>query len=246
MSFSYNGAWDDAVRILRTNASLLIAVAGVFLFLPAVVAGYLAPAPQTQTVAAMVEHYRENAWTLFIAQLIALAGNLAILTLVLDERRPTVGSSIRAAFAMLPAYLLLSILSGAMLMIGFFLLIIPFFYLIGRLAATGPVLVVEGRRNPIEVIKRSFQVTKGNGWAVVGLILLVFIAFYTLMLAVTYVFGSIFIIIDRTSGGSVGAFLLLLLSATVGAAFNTVLMVLVAAIYRRLAAQPGRVPTTGI
>jgi hypothetical protein len=246
MSFSYNGVWDETVRTLRANTSLLLAVAGVFLFLPALVVGFLAPPPQAQTVPAMLAHYRENGATLFIGQLVAFVGNLALLILVLDERRPTVGGAIRASLAMLPAYLLVSILSGFMLMAGFFLLIIPFFYLIGRLAATGPVLVAEGRRNPFDIIKRSFEVTKGNGWATVGLILIVFIAFYILMLAVTFVFGSIFIIVDRITGGNVGAFLLLLLSAGIGAAFNVVLMVLVSSVYRRLSGQPGRGPTNGI
>lgn len=246
MSFSYNSVWDETVRTLKANASLLLAVAGAFLFLPALVAGYLAPPPQAQTVQAMVEHYRENALTLFIGQVIAFMGNLVLLILVLDGRRPTVGGAIQASLAMLPAYLLVSILSGFMLMIGFFLLIVPFFYLIGRLSATGPVLVAEGRRNPIDIIKRSFEVTRGNGWATLGLILIVFIAFYILMLAVTFVFGSIFLVIDRSTGGNVGAFLLLLLSAAIGAAFNVVLMVLVASIYRRLSGRSARVPTSGI
>jgi hypothetical protein len=248
MSFSYSKVWDETVRTLRTHATLLIAVAGVFLFLPSLVAGYIAPPPQTQSVETMINHYRDNLWILFGAQLIGFIGNLALLILVLDDRRPTVGGSIAAALAMLPAYLLVSILSGFMLMIGFFLLILPFFYLIGRLAATGPALVAEGRRNPLDIIRRSFEITKGNGWAVVGLILLVFVAFYILTLAVTLVFGSILLIIDRATDGSVGAFLLLVLSSAIGAVFNTVLMVLVASIYRRLtgAAQPAAVPTSGI
>lgn len=248
MSFSYSAVWDETVRTLKAHSTLLLAVAGVFLFLPALVAGYAAPPPQAQSVEAMVNHYRENFWVLFGAQLIAFVGNLALLTLVLDDRRPTVGGSIQGALAMLPAYLLVSILSGFMLLIGFFLLIVPFFYLIGRLSAAGPALVAEGRRNPLDIIRRSFEITKGNGWAVVGLVLLVFVAFYVLMLAVTLVFGSILLIVDRSTGGSVGAFLLLVLTSAIGAAFNTVLMVLVASLYRRLTsgAQRATVPTSGI
>lgn len=246
MSFSYNSVWDETVRTLKANASLLIAVAGAFLFLPSLVAGYLAPPPQAQTLETMWQHYRENAWTLFLAQLVAFIGNLALLILVLDARRPTVGRAIQAAFVLLPAYLLVSVLSGFMIIIGFALLIVPGLYLIGRLAATAPALVAEGRRNPIDLVRRSFEITKRNGWAVIGLIFLVFVAFYILMVAVTSVFGSIFSLYDRSNGGHVGAFLLLLLGAAIGAAFNTVLMVLVASIYRRLAGQPGRVPSSGI
>lgn len=248
MSFSYSNVWDETVRTLRAHSTLLLAVAGVFLFLPSLIAGYAAPSPQEQGLAAIMGHYRENFWIIFIVQLIAFIGNLALLILVLDDRHPTVGGSIQTALMMLPAYFLVSLLSGFMLVIGLFLLVFPFFYLIGRLSAVGPALVAEGRRNPLDVIRRSFEITKGNGWAVVGLMLLVFVAFYVLMLAITLVFGSILLLIDRSTGGSVGAFLLLVLNSAVGAAFNTVLMVLVASIYRRLTngAQRAAVPTRGI
>jgi hypothetical protein len=248
MSFSYTSVWDETVRILRANSSLLLAVAGVFLFLPSLLAGFLAPQPAAQSLQAMWAHYQENALTLFVAQVIGFLGNLVILILVLDERRPTVGGSIRAAFAMLPAYLLVSLLSGFMIIAGFIFLIVPGLYLVGRLAAAAPALVVEGRRNPIDLIRRSFQITRNNGWALIGLILLVFVAFWVLTFAVTVVVGSVLMLIDRQSGGTVGAFLLLLLNAAIGAGFNTVLMVLVAAIYRRLAgaAQPPLPSARGI
>jgi hypothetical protein len=271
MKFSYSAVWEDTVRTLKAHSTLLIAVAGVFLFLPPLIANFVAPPPQEQTIAAMSSYYSDNFLILFLAQLVAFAGNLVLLTLVLDERHPTVAGSIRASFAMLPAYLLVTILSASMLFagavlatlplfllnqvlppilrgVGFLLLAIPLFHLMGRLVAVGPILVAEGRRNPFDVIKRSFDISKGNGWAVIGLILLVVLAFVVLMLAVTLVFGSVQLILDRSTGGSVGAFMLLVLNSLVGAAFSTVLMVLFASIYRRLTNSDQRVaaPTSGI
>jgi hypothetical protein len=249
MSFSYTKVWEETVRTLRANGSLLVAVAGVFIFLPTLVAAYLAPAPQTQTMQAIGDYYSENFGVLLIAQLISFIGNLAVLTLVLDERRPTVGGSIGAAFAMLPAYFLVSLISGLMILGGLLLLIVPGLYLVGRLAATGPALVAEGRRNPFDIIGRSFALTKGRGWAVLGLIALVFIAFWVLTMAVTVVVGSIFLVIDRVSGGGIGAFLVLILTSATTAAFNTVLMVLVASLYRSLVGagtQASVPPTSGI
>ena len=271
MTFSYSAVWEETVRTLKAHSTLLIAVAGVFLFLPPLIANYLAPPPQQQGVAAITSHYSENLWIILTAQLIAFVGNLVLLTLVLDQRHPTVAGAIRAAFAMLPAYLLVTIISGFMLFAGavlvtlplfllgpmlpgflraiaLFLLALPLFHLMGRLVPTGPILVAEGRRNPFDIIKRSFEISRGNGWAVIGLILLVALAFMILMLAVTLVFGSIQLIVDRSTGGSVGAFLLLVLNSAIGAAFNTVLMVLFASIYRRLTdgAQRAAVPTSGI
>lgn len=271
MTFSYSSIWDETVRTLRAHSTLLIAVAGVFLFLPPLIAGYAAPAPQEQGRAEMMAYYSENFWIILVAQLVAFVGNLVLLTLVLDDRHPTVAGSIRAALSMLPAYLLVTIVSGVMLFagvvlatlplflfaavlprimlaIGFFLLLLPLFHLMGRLVATGPILVAEGRRNPFDIIRRSFELSRGKGWAIVGLILLVVLAFLLLMLAVTLVFGSIQLIVDRTTGGNVGAFLLLVLNSAIGAAFNTVLMVLFASIYRRLTngVQRAAAPTSGI
>jgi hypothetical protein len=234
MSFSYNGAWDDTVRTLRANASLLVAVAGAFIFLPALLVGHIAPPPQ-ESMEAMSAYYADNFLLLLAGQVVAFIGNLVILALVLDDRRPTVGASIRAALGMLPAYFLVSLLSGLMILGGLLLFVAPGLYLIGRLSAAGPALVVERRRNPVDVIRRSFAVTQGNGWAVLGLIILVFIGFYVLMLALTFVLGSVLMMVDRASGGGVGAFVLLALTSAAGAAFNAVLMVLVACIYRRLA-----------
>lgn len=271
MTFSYSAVWDETARTLKAHSTLLIAVAGVFLFLPPLIASYVAPPPQEQGIAAITSHYSENFGIIFVAQLIAFVGNLVLLTLVLDDRHPTVAGSIRAAFAMLPAYLLVTMISALMLFvgavlatlpllllapilpgfmraIGFLLLALPLFHLMGRLASAGPVLVAEGRRNPFDIIRRSFEISRGNGWAVVGLILLVAVAFLILMLAVTLVFGSIQLIVDRSTGGSVGAFLLLILSSAIGAAFNIVLMVLFASIYRQLTngAQRAAAPSSGI
>src|SRR4051812_38184352 len=45
MSFSYNAVWEDAVRLLRQHAPLLAAIAGVFLFLPALLFAVFLPQP---------------------------------------------------------------------------------------------------------------------------------------------------------------------------------------------------------
>jgi len=236
MSFSYSAVWDETVLMLKANRALLLPVAAAFLFLPSALGTYVAPPPiDPESSQPMLDYYRDNALTLLLVQLVGFVGNLVILVLLLDGRRPTVGAAIGAAFGMLLFYLLVTLLSGAMIFGGLMLLIVPGLYLIGRLAATGSVLVAEGRRNPIDIIRRSFEITKGRGWAVLGLMLLVGVAYYILMLAVTFVFGSMLLLIDRASGGGTGQFLLLVIGAALGAAFNTVLVALSAAIYRRLA-----------
>lgn len=236
MQFSYNAVWDDTVRMMRANASLLVAVAGAFLFLPAVIVGYIAPQPTGTVTPDMLFAYIAAHWQLFLAvNVIGVAGNLALLILVLDLGRPTVGGAIRAAFMLLPFYLLASLLSGLIIVAGLIALVLPGLYAIGRLAVLGPVMVAEGRRGPADAVGRAFAVSKGRGWAIIGLILLVVIAFYIVNFAFTAVFGSLFLLIDRLQGGpGIGALLTLIMEGALGAVFSATLIVLVASIYRRL------------
>ncbi len=236
MRFSYSAVWEDTVRTVRANSSLLLPIAGVFLFLPAIVDAYLAPRPRTQTFDVLLAHIEENWLVFLVVNLIGFVGNLAFLILALDGQRPTVGTAIRTAMMLLPAYFLVSILSGFMIGIGMMLLILPGLYLIGRLSVTGAVLVAEGRRSPIDIIKRSFAITKGNGWAIIGLVLLIIIPFYVVTLAVTFIFGSLLLLLDQAAGGAgIGAFVLLIIASALSAGFNVVLMVMIASLYRRLA-----------
>lgn len=237
MKLSHSAVWEETVRTLKASSPLFAAVAGVFLFLPAAIAAYLAPPPAAKTMGEMLAHMSDNWLTILLVNLIGFVGNLSILILALDERRPTVGAAIAAALALLPVYFLVSFLSGFMIGLGLMLLVLPGLYLIGRLSVTGAVLVSEPVRNPLAVIRRSFALTKGQGWAVTALILLLFLGFYVVSLAVTYTIGSILLLIDRAAEtGGIGAFLLLVLTTALTAAFNVVLMVLLASVYRRLSA----------
>ncbi len=239
MKVSFSGVWDDTVRLLRANASLFIAIAGAFLFLPSLILGYVAPQPTGGAGgpdgAALANYFVENWKLLLLVNVIGFVGSLALLILALDQSRPTVGGAIRGALVLLPTYLLTGILSFLLVGIAMIAFILPGLYLIGRLATAGPVIVAENRRNPFDAIGRSFAVTKGNGWANLGLILIVVITFWVISLAATVVFGSIFLLLDRTAGiGGVGALLLLILQGIIGATFNLVLVLLLASLYRRL------------
>ncbi len=240
MTISFSGVWDDTVRLLRANASLFIAIAGVFLFLPSLIVGYIAPQPTGSAGAAgggqLLAYLWQNWQLLLLVNLIGFVGSLALLILALDPERPTVGRAIKVALVLLPTYFVTSLIALVLVGIGLLALILPGLYLMGRLATAGPVIVAENRRNPFDAIRRCFAVTRGSGWANVGLILIVVVTFWVLSLAATIVFGSIFLLFDRsTPGGGLGALLLLIMQGVIGAAFNVVLVLLLASLYRRLA-----------
>jgi hypothetical protein len=238
MKFSYSAAWGDAVQMLRGNSSVLLALAGVFFFLPALLVGQLIPQPEgAQTLAQMVTdlrtYFSDNWHWLLLANLINAIGTIAIYLLLFAPRDRTVGSAIAGALPILPFYYLLSIV--VFLSVGFGLLwfIVPGLYLLGRLVLSGPVMVAENRRSPFTAIGGSWARTRGNGWAVAGLVVMVFVAAYLLFFAVTAVLGSVFLLIGGREG--VGGLLVLILQSACTAALSTVLIVLFAAIYRALA-----------
>jgi hypothetical protein len=70
--------------------------------------------------------------------------------------------------------LLVSILVGLSVAIGFILLVIPGIILLVMLSVSIPALVVENRRGT-EAMKRSWELAKGQFWHVLGVILVAFI-----------------------------------------------------------------------
>lgn len=239
MKFSYSAAWNDAVQMLRRNSSLLLALAGVFFFLPALLVGHFIPQPEgSETIEAMAADLRiyisENWHWLLLANIVNMIGTIAIYLLLFGPRDRTVGSAIAGALPILPFYFIMSIIAFVTVGFGFVWLVLPGIYLLGRLVVSGPVMVAENRRNPIDAIRGSWARTKGKGWAVAGLVVLVFVAGYLLFFAVTAVLGSIFLLVGGKEG--LGGLLVLILQSACTAILSTVLIVLFAAIYRSLSA----------
>ena len=249
MKLSYSATWNDTVQMLRANSSLLLAIAGAFFFLPAVLVGYLLPQPAgaqtvTQMLADMRAYFSDNWHWLLLSNLINMIGAIAIYLLLLQPRGRTVGGAIGGALPLLPSFFILTILVYLVVGFGLFWFLLPGIYLLGRLGTSGAVMVGEDRKNPFSAIGGSWRLTKSNGWAIAGLIVIVFVAGYLLMFAVTAVLGSIFLLIGGREG--VGGLLVAILGAALTAILLTVIYALFAAIYRALSAPAPAAATSGI
>jgi hypothetical protein len=234
MKFSYSAVWADTVALLRSHASLLATVAGVFLFLPTLLIAHFLPQPEAVSFDRMGQLWSEylvaNWHWLLLARLIGMIGSIAILLLVF-ARGITVGGAIAAAFALLPAFFLASLLGSVGIGIGILLLIVPGLYLLGRLGPLNPVVVAEGHRNPIAALSRCWALTRGHGWAVLGLIIIVALAAAIVVAVASNLLGILFVLV---AGQEVGRLLALIVATAGNAAMMTLLLVLGAAIYRRL------------
>jgi uncharacterized membrane protein len=236
MKFSYSAVWDDALRLTRAHAPLLTAIAGVFIFLPALLfAVFLKPpepqsADPNQMLRVILDYYAAIAPWLLLQGLISLVGTAAMLRLVF-ARGSTVGAALLFGLTLLPFYFLMSLLTSLMVGIGLILLIVPGLYLIGRLVPAPAVMVAENRRNPIDAIGRSFALTAGHGWAILGLVVIVVIVALVALGVAGAIFGIVFVLI---AGRDLGLLLAAIVASALNSAFATLMVMLYAAIYRAL------------
>jgi hypothetical protein len=120
-------------------------------------------------------------WTL-IALVVGIVGYFwvqgALVALVQDVRDGradrTVGETYAAVQPRLPALLVAGIVAGIAIGIGFILLVVPGLILLTFWSMLVPVIVLEGS-SAGDSFKRSFEVVRGNGWPVFGLILITFL-----------------------------------------------------------------------
>jgi hypothetical protein len=239
--FSFSRVWDDTLKMLGANAGLLTAIAGVFLFLPAVLVAHFVPPPEGGTTPAemfdlLIAWWQANVHWMLLSALVNMIGLIAIYLLLLASPRMTVGGAVAAALPILPFYLVLTLVLNLTLAVAFLLLIVPFIYLLGRLSLASPVLVAEKRRAPFSALERSWALSRGLGWQIALLILLVYIAALVINVAVSSALGIVIVLLLGNQG--VGGLLVAIVGAVLSAATTLVATVLLAAIYRSLTSRP--------
>jgi len=211
----------------------------VFIFLPALLfAVFLKPdEPRTEDLGRLIElliaWYQAVAPWLLLQALISMIGAAAMLRLVFAERT-TVGGALAFGLMLLPFYFLMSLISGLIVCLGLIFLLLPGLYLLGRVAPAGAVMVAENRRSPIDAIRRSFALTQGQGWAILGLLLIVGIVGGISIGVASALLGIVFHLV---AGQELGTLLTTIVSTVFSAAFSTLIVMLYAAIYRALAPQ---------
>lgn len=238
-AFSFNQVWDDAVAMLRANAGLLAAIGGAFIFLPDLLLAHFVPPPGDATTAAefmaqMQLYFETNFIWLLLSTLINAVGAIAIYLLLLRTPRLTVGAAVLAALPILPFYFLMTIGFNLAIGLGLLLFIVPGVYLLGRLVLASPALVIESPRGPGTAFARAWQLSRGRGWQIALMVVLVYIVAGLVTFAVQAALGSVILLALGREG--VGGLLSAALGSLVGAVFTIVATVVIAAIYRAVAA----------
>ncbi len=261
MKFDMSLAWNEAVAMIRANAEVLLVVAGIFFFLPSLVMTLAMPAmgqmaafdPENlQAISAEITQiYADWWWLILIAFVLQLVGYLSLLALLRDYARPTVGEAIKTGFTgLLPAigtYLLFSIGLGLALMVIFapfaalglaalaaiaiLIALAAAVYAMVKVSLSAPVIAIEKVFNPLAVLVRSWQLTKGNSLRIFGFFLLIGIVYFVLSILVGMVIMGLLTLLGDEAGAIVNG----VLSGLLGTITTVVFVAVLAAIHRQLA-----------
>jgi hypothetical protein len=237
LTFSPEKAWNEALAMLRAHKDILLIVAGVFILLPTMANVLFVPQPEIDGMAlnlmqAWQDYLRENATTLFLLSLPVALGQAAILSLLLDPERPTVGDALGRALKMLPVVLVLGWIVQMGIMFGLLAFIVPGLYLFGRLLCAAPAQMAERIWNPITALQRSLELSRGNGWSILGTLAVVALLGLVIQVAVTSVFG---IVARLTLPADAATIVTAVIAALITTLFQLALTLCAAAAYRQLA-----------
>jgi hypothetical protein len=258
MKLDIGAIWNEASELVRANKEVLAALAGVFFLLPSFALALLIPAPQPQPgdspermYALMTDFYAGAAPWLLAMVLIQALGQLAAFALLARSGRITVGEALRDGLnGMLPYIgtqlifgLAIALIAGLLVGIGTGLGSVGLAVLLGLVAAGGilyaslrlammlPVIAIERVRNPVAVLKRSWDLTQGNAGRILLFMLLMFVAFIVAAIVVGIVTG---VIAGLVGGARATELAGAATSSLLGAAFTVYVIAAIAAMHRRL------------
>lgn len=270
MRFDSNRAWQEATALVSANRDVLWALAGVFLVLPSFAVGILAPPPEPPAgidrdgLMAMLSNYYDSAWPWLLGMAVCqVIGTLAMLALYTDRTRPTVGEALKLALRGALPVILAQLLAG----MGFVLAalipimlvaltgvqalatvvvaacLVALVYVMVRISLIAPVVMVEGERNPIAALRRSWDLTRGNAGRLTLFYALLLVGFGIVILLVG---GLADLLLRLVLGMELGTALGTLVSAALQAVMAIFFMAVYAATHRQLARPEATAPVIPI
>lgn len=218
MKLDSNQAWRTALEAIRANREVVAAIAGVFFVLPTLVVSLLFPSPEPPSgmppkvmMAMMRDYWGTVAPWMIPVFLFQAVGTLALLQLFAHRARPTVGEALRTGATGVPSYLGVQLIfaftlglaaavlvgasaalkSPALGALGLLAVVVVAIYTGTRLALAAPLVGIDGLRNPLTIIARSWAATRGNAGRIMLFLLLLVIAFSVAIMVVTAIVGVV-------------------------------------------------------
>jgi hypothetical protein len=237
-ALDYTATWNDAAALFKAHREMALAIAGVFILLPLILFGYLAPQAEVvpgQTGNAALQQalmlLKDMLPWLIGLSLVSIVGELAILFNVMDDSKPTVGESLSLALrAFIPVFLA-RLISGLAILLGVILLIVPGIYLSIKFSQISQAIVAEKITNPMDALSRSWALTKGNSIQIFGFVLVVGIVALLGMFVVNLIISLILTLLFPVT---IAQFAIMVISSVLQTLISVLMLFVSAAIYRQL------------
>ncbi len=262
MKLDSNRAWKEASRNVSRNREAIVAVGGVFFLLPQLALALFFPQPEP-AVGMSEAQIMELVQAYYLATLPALLpmvfcqalGTVTLLTLLSHVARPTVGEALRHSLSGVLTYLGAQIVLGlaigfggglvlsllalgggrALLVAGLLLVLVAVVAIVLRVSLSAAVVAIEGERNPMRALRRSWALTAGNGWRLFGFCALVFVAFLVIQMVVGIVVGIPLAMLGSSYAVQLGT---ALVSSLMNALMAVYLVAIVGAVHHQFAGVP--------
>ena len=196
--------------LLVAHKEAILAIAGVFIFLPTLLfAQYVIPPvlngdeDGSTMIAIYSAYFSENSFSIMISNLVISFGSLAIYFSLAPSRNGTVAED----------------------------LVVPGLYLTARFLLVPVVIVDQRERNPIEALKKSWALTKSNGFSVLLFVLIIAVVGTITIGVLEAVTG---VITRLATSGAGWPFVENLVAALTGTAFQLVVAAVITSIYVEL------------
>lgn len=150
---------DTAFGLYRNQFVALVTIAAAMQTLPGLLGVYIEVtglSPLTHPLLFLLQFFLG----LLFSSIAVVASTFVISGAYLD-RQVTASEAISRALPFLVPLVILSALSGLVIMVGFILLIVPGFIAVAGLALANAALVIETPISPMDAMRRSWQLTKG-------------------------------------------------------------------------------------
>ncbi|QZD94672.1 glycerophosphoryl diester phosphodiesterase membrane domain-containing protein [Qipengyuania gelatinilytica] len=195
--------------------------------------------------AAILDLYGSYWWVFLLMAIVQGIGMLALLALLRHRDRPTVGDAIKTGVSAFLAYFGAQILQtlaligvafvlvgvpiaaglGAIAFLTAILAIVAVAYIATKFSLASPVIAIDGERNPINALSRSWRLTKGNSVRLFFFYLLILVAFiivsavFSLVVTLIFAFGGPDVMLFGTSivSSAVNAFFIMLMACILAA-----------------------------
>jgi hypothetical protein len=202
-------------------------------------------------MAQMRAAYAANWPLLLVLTVVQFVGSMGLFALLTDRGNPTVAEALGTGLRSIPTYIAAQVIGalGAGLALGIpfglvlaaapvfvgvligFVLLVVLVYIFVKLSLAAPVIAIEGERNPIAALRRSWRLTKGNSARILIFIVLLAVVISIVAALVSGIIGLILAAFGESvatiGNGAVGAL--------VNAVVTVIFLVVTVAIHRQLA-----------